>query len=185
MARLVGDERDRELARPAAAKPASAGRGRSGAHDDIARIASAVGNAQFARLVAPGSGIMPGGTVHPSVEQTIANRAGRGGRLDSGMASWASEQLGAGLPPVSIHTDATADALARSVSARAFTVRNDVFFSAGAYQPHTDAGRRLVAHELTHVAQQQGAASGGPLRVSDPGDALERDAERIAGNLDG
>jgi hypothetical protein len=187
VARLVGDERDRERARPAGAKPAAAGRGRDrdAAHGDVARLASAVGNAQFARLVAPGSGIMPGGTVHPSVERLISDRAGRGARLDSGMASWASEQLGPAMPAVSIHTDATADALARSVSARAFTVRNDVFFSAGAYQPHSGDGRRLVAHELTHVAQQQGAASGGPLRVSDPGDALERDAERIAGDIDG
>ena len=64
-------------------------------------------------------------------------------------------------------------------------MRNDVFFAAGAYEPQTARGRRLIAHELTHVAQQRGAATSGPLTVSEPGDALERDAEDVAGGLDG
>jgi hypothetical protein len=179
------DERERAHARPGVGTPAPAARERPGADGDVARLASAAGNAQFARFLAPGSAILPGGTVHPSVEGLIADRAGRGARLDSGMAHWAREQLDPAMPAVNVHTDATADALARSVSARAFTVRNDVFFSAGAYEPHTDRGRRLVAHELTHVAQQQGAPASGPLRVSEPGDELERDAEQVAGDLDG
>lgn len=178
------DERTRLQQRPATARRAPPRTtDRETAHGELSRLQSAVGNAQFARLVAPGSGILDSGNAHPSVERLINERAGRGGRLDSGMARWASEQLDPAMAPVSVHTDATADALARSVSARAFTVRNDVFFSAGQYQPHTARGRALLAHELTHVAQQQGAPAGGPLRVSDPGDALERDAERVAGEL--
>jgi hypothetical protein len=151
----------------------------------LARLASAVGNAQFARLVAPGGGLLAGGGVSPAVEGLIRERAGRGGRLDSGMARWATTTIDPGAGDVSVHTDATADALARSVSARAFTVGRDVFFAAGTYRPHTGDGRRLIAHELTHVAQQRGAPMTGPLTVSDPGDALERDAERIAGDVDG
>jgi len=150
----------------------------------LTRLASKVGNAQFARLAAPGAGILPDGGVHPGVEGLIRERSGRGGRLDSGMSRWASEQLDPSLESVSVHTDATADALARSVSAKAFTVRNDVFFAAGAYQPHTAPGRSLIAHELTHVAQQRGAATTGPLTVSDPGDALERDAASVASDVD-
>jgi hypothetical protein len=179
------DERERATARPATPVRAPARAPRDDTHGELARLASALGNARFARFVAPGSGILPGGIVHPSVERLIGDRAGRGGRLDAGMQRWASEQLHPGMPQVSVHTDATADALARSVSARAFTVRNDVFFSAGAYEPHTARGRELVAHELTHVVQQQGAAAGGTLRVSEPGGALERDAERVAGDLHG
>jgi hypothetical protein len=150
----------------------------------LARLAAAIGNAQFARLAQPGGGLLPGGSVHPAVEGLIRERSGRGGRLDSAMASWGTAQLDPSIHDVSVHTDATADALARSVSARAFTVRNDVFFAAGAYRPQTDAGRRLIAHELTHVAQQRGAATTGPLAVSEPGDAFERDADRVAGELD-
>jgi Domain of unknown function (DUF4157) len=150
----------------------------------VATPASTVGNAHFARLVAPGCGLLPGGGVHPRVEGLIRERSGRGSRVDSGMASWASERLDPAVGRATIHTDATADALARSVAAKAFTVRNDVFFAAGAYQPHTEPGRSLIAHELTHVAQQRGAAATGPLTVSEPGDALERDAERVADGLD-
>jgi hypothetical protein len=151
----------------------------------LARLASTLGNAQFARLVQPGGGLLPRGGVHPAVEGLIRERAGRGGRLDSGMVRWATDQLvDPAIHDVNMHTDTTADALARSVSARAFTVGNDVFFSAGAYQPQTAGGRHLIAHELTHVSQQRGAATTGPLTVSDPGDALERDADQVAGELD-
>jgi hypothetical protein len=175
-------ERDRERRPQPAQRPASS---LPGPLSSLARLASSMGNAQFARLVAPGGGLLPGGGVSPGVEGMIRERAGRGGRLDSGMASWASERLDPAIPSVSVHTDATADALARSVSAKAFTVRNDVFFAAGAYQPHTAPGRSLIAHELTHVAQQRGAPATGPLTVSDPGDALERDAEDVASDLGG
>jgi len=43
----------------------------------------------------------------------------------------------------------------KSVNARAFTYRNHIFFSSGEYSPHTSNGKRLLAHELTHVVQQK------------------------------
>jgi hypothetical protein len=151
----------------------------------LARLASAVGNARFARLVQPGGGLLTSGGVHPAVEGLIRERSGRGGRLDAGMARWAAAELDPAIPDVSVHTDATADVLTRSVAARAFTVGSDVFFASGTYRPHTEDGRRLIAHELTHVAQQRGASTTGPLTVSDPADALERDADEVARDLDG
>jgi hypothetical protein len=57
---------------------------------------------------------------------------------------------------VRIHNDAHAHALARSVNAKAFTVGQHVVFGAGHYSPETDPGKHLLAHELTHVAQQRG-----------------------------
>jgi hypothetical protein len=176
---------ERERLVRAARRPAAPSRARRAAPSPLARLASTVGNAQFARLVAPGGGLMAGGGVHAAVEGLIRERSGRGGRLDSGMARWATSAIDPAIHDVSVHTDATAGALARSVSARAFTVGRDVFFAAGTYRPHTGDGRRLIAHELTHVAQQRGAAVTGPLVVSDPGDPLERDAERVAGDIDG
>ncbi|MDQ4048465.1 MAG: DUF4157 domain-containing protein, partial [Actinomycetota bacterium] len=65
----------------------------------------------------------------------------------------------------------------------AFTVGSDVFFAAGEYRPGTPAGDELIAHELTHVVQQRGAPLSGPLTVSQPGDALEREAEALARDL--
>lgn len=60
---------------------------------------------------------------------------------------------------VRVHSDSGAQQLARSVEARAFTFENNVVMGKGEYTPGTDSGRRLMAHELTHVAQQ-GAAPG-------------------------
>jgi hypothetical protein len=147
-----------------------------------AGLAALIGNARFARALAPGAGITPSGTVHPAVESAIRGRAGRGSRLDSRMATLAGDTFGA-LDHVRVHHDATADSLSRAVSARAFTVRNDVFFAAGEYRPHAADGQRLIAHELTHVAQQRGAPAGGTLRVTDPGDAYERHADAVADEL--
>jgi hypothetical protein len=58
------------------------------------------------------------------------------------------------LGDVRIHTDARAAEAARAVQARAWTVGNHIAFDSGAYAPQTAAGRRLLAHELTHVVQQ-------------------------------
>jgi hypothetical protein len=60
---------------------------------------------------------------------------------------------------VRIHTDAQAAESARSVNAAAYTVGRDIVFGTGQYQPHTRQGQRLLAHELTHVAQQSHGAA--------------------------
>jgi LysM repeat protein len=57
---------------------------------------------------------------------------------------------------VRVHTDGGADRAARSVNAAAFTLGRDVYFRHGRYAPDSAAGRRLLAHELTHVVQQAG-----------------------------
>jgi hypothetical protein len=58
---------------------------------------------------------------------------------------------------VRLHTGAAAAEAARTLHAHAYTVGRDLVFGAGEFAPHTGAGRRLLAHELTHVLQQ-GAA---------------------------
>src|SRR4029453_4516498 len=59
---------------------------------------------------------------------------------------------------VRLHTSEEANAATREVSASAFTVGDQIAFAAGQYAPHTETGRRLLAHELTHVVQQSGTA---------------------------
>ena len=89
---------------------------------------------------------------------------------------------------VRVHDDAAADALARDVHALAFTYGEDLYFRAGAYDPASAAGRRLLAHELTHVVQQDGADGAADAMeepvVSAPASAAEREAataaERVA-----
>lgn len=59
---------------------------------------------------------------------------------------------------VRIHTDGIAAKAANAIRARAFTVGQDIVFGAGEYAPNSNTGRQLLAHELTHVAQQGGSA---------------------------
>ncbi|MCP4428763.1 MAG: DUF4157 domain-containing protein [Chloroflexi bacterium] len=58
---------------------------------------------------------------------------------------------------VRVHSGARADRMARAFNARAFTFGRHIVFGASEYAPDTTAGRRLLAHELTHVIQQQSA----------------------------
>ena len=145
-----------------------------------------MGNRGFTQLIArmqDGEGIMPGGLVHPDVEAAIAASHGGGRPLAGGIAGTLESSVGESFADVRVHTDDHAGALARAVSARAFTVGNDIFFGAGEYRPDSAGGRELVAHELAHVVQQRGAPNTGPLIVSQPGDTLEREAETAARNL--
>ena len=58
--------------------------------------------------------------------------------------------------PVRLHQTSEAAQSARALNARAYTRGNDVVFGAGQYSPQTEEGRKLLAHELTHVVQQRG-----------------------------
>jgi hypothetical protein len=78
--------------------------------------------------------------------------------------------MGAEFRDVRVHTGPRAEALASGVQARAFTHGRDVVFGRGEYAPGSSSGRRLMAHELTHVLQQSGRS--GPIRrqhVADTG----------------
>jgi hypothetical protein len=91
---------------------------------------------------------------------------------------------------VRVHRDERATISAEAVNANAYTVGRDIVFAAGQYAPETGDGDRLIAHELTHVVQQRGGATGrssnqhdaqaSSLRVSHPSDASEQEADRVA-----
>ncbi|MGD9570330.1 MAG: DUF4157 domain-containing protein [Thermoleophilia bacterium] len=151
----------------------------------VERLASSVGNRAFTALARSGGGILPDGRAHPDVEAAIAASRGGGRPLDDGVRDRFSEGLGDPLHDVRVHDDAHANKLAASVAARAFAVGSDVFFAEGQHNPGSADGDRLLAHELTHVAQQRGAPEGGPLRVSEPGEAMEQEADRAADELAG
>lgn len=109
-----------------------------------------------------------------------------GGRsLDRATESEMSRRFGTDVAEVRVHTGPRAAASAAALGAEAYTIGSDVVFGAGNYRPRTQAGRELLAHELTHVRQRD-AAGGRPTRpLSRPGDAAEREAERVASHLRG
>jgi Domain of unknown function (DUF4157) len=149
----------------------------------VERLASHVGNQAFGVLARDGAGILPDGTAHPDVAAAIARRRGYGEPLEEGMRGELETKLGDSFHDVRIHKDGEADSIARSVSANAFTTGTDVYFAEGQFKPESPEGKELIAHELAHVVQQRGAPTTGPMRVSQPGEPLERDAEQAARGL--
>ncbi|HEY1177397.1 MAG TPA: DUF4157 domain-containing protein [Phytomonospora sp.] len=82
---------------------------------------------------------------------------------------------------VRIHTDGAAHNSAKSVNAQAYTVGSNIVFQQGNYDPGSDSGKHMLAHELTHVVQQRsgpvdGTDAGGGVKISDPSDRFEREA---------
>jgi Domain of unknown function (DUF4157) len=86
------------------------------------------------------------------------------------------QRFGYDFSRVRVHSDAVAAQSARDVRADAFTVGNDVVFGAGKFAPGTQDGRRLIAHELTHVVQQTGPALSRAGQFSEKGCASPHDA---------
>lgn len=153
------------------------------ADERLSSLTSAIGNVAFSAFAQSGAGLLPGGRVHPDVEQAIARTRGSGMPVDRAVRDRAAPMLGDSLDDVQVHTGPSAHALTNSVSARAFTTGTDIYFGRGEYRPGTSAGDELIAHELTHVVQQRGASTSGPLRVTEPGDALEAEADAAAREL--
>lgn len=76
--------------------------------------------------------------------------------LDTETRNLLGPRFGTGFAGVRVHRGPLAEQSARGIGARAFTVGQDIVFGAGAFAPATPDGRRLLAHELTHVVQQAG-----------------------------
>jgi len=118
--------------------------------------------------------------VTPGLERTIQQERGGGQSLDTGVRRQMESSFGADFSGVRVHTDRQSDSLNRSLSARAFTTGQDIFFRQGAYQPGSSTGRELLAHELTHVVQQGGSQVSRAMSVSHPNDPHEVEAEQTA-----
>lgn len=90
-----------------------------------------------------------------------------GQTLDVHARSFFEPRLGFDLSRVRIHADRAASNSAQSINALAYTTGSNIAFAAGQYQPETDSGRRLIAHELAHVLQQTGGDQGFVRRLGD------------------
>lgn len=103
--------------------------------------------------------------------------------LDAGARADFEQRFGRSLGNVRVHTDEKAARSARAVDALAYTLGNHIAFDTGRYSPSSHAeGKRLLAHELTHVAQQSGQtpAAIDELSVARGRDASEVEADRLA-----
>ena len=119
-------------------------------------------------------------------EAVYATLRSPGQPLDASARAYFEPRLGHDLSRVRIHTDEPAAKSARAVQAAAYTVGRDIVFGAGRYTPETGEGRRLLAHEIVHSVQQgivAGPTAARRLEMSQPGNAAEREASRIAAGI--
>jgi len=97
--------------------------------------------------------------VSDSLASSIEKSRGNGAALDSGTQTFMQKRMGADFSNVKVHTGSESVQMNRELNAQAFTVGNNVYFNEGKFQPHNDEGKKLLAHELTHVVQQSNAPS--------------------------
>lgn len=112
----------------------------------------------------------------PVISETLSSP---GEPLDSATLQFMESRFGRDFRQVRIHTGQRADDAVRAVDARAFALGRDLVFGDGQYDPHGSEGRRLLAHELTHVVQQQPAGSGRPPHIT----AAPRVYQRAPGGI--
>src|SRR5436309_6137602 len=120
----------------------------------------------------------------PSLVKDVVGSGG-GSPLDRDTRGFMESRLGADFSDVRVHTDSKATESAKSVQAHAYTVGNDVVFQSAKYEPESDSGKRMLAHELTHVVQQRsgpvdGTPAPGGINISHPSDSFERAADSSA-----
>lgn len=118
----------------------------------------------------------------PAIVGEVLRSAGQ--PLDPSIRAFMEPRFGRDFSQVRVHTDAKASGSARAVSALAYTVGHDIVFGAGQYAPFTDAGRRLLAHELTHTIQQATPGASSPqfsqLEIGEVSSPEEKESDAIA-----
>ena len=102
------------------------------------------------------SGVSATASMDSNTESSIDSTKGNGSSLPRETKRYMEDRFGVDFSSVKIHTDTKAGELNEQLNARAFTSGADIYFGGGEFDPDSDSGKRLLAHELTHVVQQAG-----------------------------
>jgi len=134
-----------------------------------------------------------GGAGGGNAPASVHAELGRTGQpLDRGTRAFMEPRFGFDFSGVRVHATPQAAASADEVGAAAYTVGRNIVFGAGSYAPSTNAGRRMLAHELAHVVQQAGTGaalqrygegtgvSAGGVRIGGVNDPQEAEADAVA-----
>lgn len=170
---------------------ASADLGASDLGESVATSGDATGMADTSQTMQAaradgGDSMHAADEIATSVQAVMGSSNGQ--PLDDPTRSFMESRFSHNFGHVRVHTDGEAARSAASARASAYTIGSDIVFAAGQYQPNTDSGRHLLAHELTHVVQQSegpvsGTALGNGLTISDPSDSYEQAAEATAATV--
>ncbi len=97
-----------------------------------------------------------GTTASGNISSSIDNASGKGSSLPKKSLGEMNSSFGANFSRVRVHTDSEAETMNEQLKAKAFTHGKDIFFAKDNYDPDSSEGKKLLAHELTHVVQQEG-----------------------------
>lgn len=122
------------------------------------------------------------GDVPPIVRKVLSSQ---GQALDTSTRAFMEPRFGHDFSKVRVHTDAHAAESAHAVNAYAYTVGHDVVFGTGQYAPGTSEGRKVLAHELTHVLQQGGMTTNraAKLELGETQSTAEDEAKRASESM--
>jgi hypothetical protein len=95
-----------------------------------------------------------GMSVSSSFAASLSASKGGGSSLPHASRSFMENAFSADFSGVRVHTDGQASEMSKGINAKAFTTGNDIYFKSGEYTPNSEGGKKLLAHELTHVVQQ-------------------------------
>ncbi len=102
---------------------------------------------------------LPSGNHPPySFQKQLIASKGAGSPLPNATHHHMGKALGSDFSTVRVHTDSEAQQMSQEIHAKAFTHGTDIYFNKGQYNPSSTGGKKLLAHELTHVVQQNGAS---------------------------
>src|SRR5271157_4400178 len=163
----------------------------------ILQLQQSIGNRAVQRLI---QAQFSGSGLASEREQAMQDSSALGFDLDAALSSpWSSLDsetrefmeggFGYDFSSVRIHANPSAANSSEAIDANAYTVGQDIVFGSGKYSPGSREGRRLIAHELTHVVQQSSSAiaapglSEGELAISEPTDQSEQIAESNAAEI--
>jgi uncharacterized protein DUF4157/L,D-transpeptidase-like protein/uncharacterized protein DUF1402 len=114
----------------------------------------------------------------PSIVHDVLRTPGQ--PLDPVTQEFMESSFGQDFSEVRVHTDGRAAESAQAVEALAYTAGQEMVFGVGQYAPHTTGGKMLIAHELTHVAQQRDGGVPTELGIGQESTPYEREADTIA-----
>lgn len=133
---------------------------------------------------------------NPKISRQIRESAGKGQPLPPQTQAEMESGFRVSFRDVHIHTDKRANEMNSFLNAQAFTHGKDIYFNVGKYQPESTEGKRLLAHELTHVVQQGGdndelinkngrdsnSSNGSQTSSTNSSESLEEKLDRIESN---
>jgi hypothetical protein len=100
------------------------------------------------------------------LDSYVGSLSSSGQSLPDSSRQFFEPRFGRNFSDARIHTDSTAATSAQSINALAYTACNNIVFNSGQYSPDSESGKKLMAHELTHVVQQQSAGNGQIQRMA-------------------